>query len=139
MQQRTLIDIQHIFKAVRKENHYMKVSYEDYLRLKRDNNFSGDLVLKDLRENQPDTYAKYEKAFSRAKQESVNPERGLSLVYDDISNYQEFKETLQRANEESEYHGGTKVYSKRLNRFIERDRQQYLEYMERLKQESRMQ
>ena len=117
----------------------MQVTYEDFLRLKRDNNFSGDLVLKDLRENQPDTYAKYEKAFSRAKQESVNPERGLSLVYDDISNYQEFKETLQRANEESEYHGGTKVYSKRLNRFIERDRQQYLEYMERLKQESRMQ
>lgn len=117
----------------------MQVTYEDYLRLKRDNNFSGDLVLKDFAKNHPDEYAKYEKAFSRAKQESVTPEKGLSLVYDDISNYQEFKETLQRANEESEYHGSTKIYSKRLNRFIARDRQQYLEYMERLKQESRMQ
>lgn len=115
----------------------MKVTYEDFLRLKRDNNFSGDLVLKDLRENQPDTYAKYEKAFSRAKQESVNPERGLSLVYDDISNYQEFKETLQRANEESEYHGSTKIYSKRLNRFISSNRQQYMEFLDRLKDEYR--
>lgn len=117
----------------------MQVTYEDYLRLKRDNNFSGDLVLKDLRENQPDTYAKYEKAFSRAKQESVNPEKGLSLVYDDILTYEQFVETLQGANEENEYHGSSKVYNKRLNRFIERDRQRYLEFMERLKQESRMQ
>lgn len=117
----------------------MQVTYEDYLRLKRDNNFSGDLVLKDFAKNHPDEYAKYEKAFSRAKQESVNPEKGLSLAYDDITDYGQFVETLQRANEESEYHGSTKIYSKRLNRFIERDRQQYLEYMERLKQESRMQ
>lgn len=117
----------------------MQVTYEDFLRLKRDNNFSGDLVLKDFAKNHPDEYARFEKAFSRAKQESVKPEKGLSLVYDDITNYEEFIETLQGANEESEYHGSSKVYNKRLNRFIERDRQQYLEYMERLKQESRMQ
>jgi hypothetical protein len=41
----------------------MKVSYEDFVRLKQEDDYGASLVLKDLRENQPDIYALYEKGF----------------------------------------------------------------------------
>lgn len=115
----------------------MKVTYEDFLRLKQEDDYGASLVLKDLRENQPDIYALYEKGFERTKNESKKPGEGLSLAYDDINTYEQFKETLQKSNEENEYHGSSKFYTKRLNRFIARDRQQYLEFTKRLREESR--
>lgn len=115
----------------------MKVTYEDFIRLKQENDYGASLVLKDLRENQPDIYALYEKGFERTKTESKEPEEGLALAYDDITTYEQFKETIQKSNKENEYHGSSNFYTKRLNRFIARDRQQYIEFLSRLKDEYR--
>lgn len=115
----------------------MKVSYEDFVRLKQEDDYGASLVLKDLRENQPDIYALYEKGFERAKTESKEPKEGIALAYDDIATFEQFKETLQKSNEEKEYHGSSNFYTKRLNRFIARDRQQYMEYAQRLREEYR--
>lgn len=115
----------------------LKVSYDDFCRLKKDNDFRATLILKDLRENQPETFSYYELAYRRASEESQKPEEGLSLAYEDITTYEQFVETIQKSNEEREYHGNNQFFSKRLQRFIARDRQQYLEFAKRLREEAR--
>lgn len=59
----------------------------------------------------------------------------MDLIYQDISDYQDFLFTLQESNKESEIHNSNKIYTQRLNRFIGKNRSLYCEFLERMKQE----
>jgi hypothetical protein len=77
------------------------------------------------------------KVLNGLKRNTKEPKEGIALAYDDIATFEQFKETLQKSNEEKEYHGSSNFYTKRLNRFISHNRQQYMEFLDRLKDEYR--
>lgn len=115
----------------------MKISYNQFCELADKSDNAAQMIIHDLKLESPEKYRIFQEAYEKAKATKKPVTDGLSLVYEDVTNYEQFKETLIKSRTETEYRWGERIYTQKLQRFREKNRDLYLEFTKRLNQEYR--